>query len=120
MHDVLGLTSDCVYCWRLILKEYEPEIMYIKGEDNIVANAMSRLEYYPDINIKNLHYNQRMSVLVKLLLACSKTQRWGVRSKYVNSYINTVSLTDDLKVKDIVNNVFTNITEEEDNIYPLL
>ena len=35
--DALGLTSDCVYQWRLILEEYGPEIMHIKGIHNTVA-----------------------------------------------------------------------------------
>ena len=30
--------------WRLILEEYNPELRYIKGEHNIVADALSRLE----------------------------------------------------------------------------
>ena len=30
--------------WRLVLEEYGPELKYIKGEDNIVADALSRLE----------------------------------------------------------------------------
>ena len=34
-----------MYQWRLILEEYDPEIIYIKGEDNIVADAISRLDY---------------------------------------------------------------------------
>ena len=29
--------------WRLILEEFGPDIRHIKGEDNIVADAMSRL-----------------------------------------------------------------------------
>ena len=29
--DALGLTSDRVYRWRLLLEEYAPEIMYVKG-----------------------------------------------------------------------------------------
>ena len=48
------MTCDRVYRWRFILKEYGPEIIYIKGEDNIVADAMSRLEYDPEINVKKL------------------------------------------------------------------
>ena len=29
--------------WRLILEEYNPDLQYIKGEYNIVADALSRL-----------------------------------------------------------------------------
>ena len=78
VHDALGLTSDHVYHWRLILKEYGPEIIYIKGEDNIVADAMSCLEYYPEKKFKNLHFSQRMSIVVKLLWSCFKSQPGGV------------------------------------------
>ncbi len=31
MRDAPGLTSDQVYRWRLLLEEYGPEIVYIKG-----------------------------------------------------------------------------------------
>jgi hypothetical protein len=34
-----------VYRWRLILEEYGPEIVYIKGIHNTVADATSRLDY---------------------------------------------------------------------------
>ena len=30
--------------WRLLIEEYGPEIKYIKGENNIVADALSRLD----------------------------------------------------------------------------
>ena len=29
--------------WRLILEEFGPELKYIKGENNVVADALSRL-----------------------------------------------------------------------------
>ena len=54
VRDALGLTCDRVYRWRLLLEEYEPEIVYIKGVDNIVADAISCLEYDPEINVKNI------------------------------------------------------------------
>ncbi len=39
--DALGLTSDRVYHWQLLLEEFAPEIVYIKGIHNIVADAIS-------------------------------------------------------------------------------
>jgi hypothetical protein len=59
IRDALGLSSDRVYRWRLILEEYGPEIVYIKGVDNTVADAISRLEYDPDKNVKDLSYAER-------------------------------------------------------------
>ena len=47
MQDTLGLTSDRVYRWRLLLEEYGPTIVYIKGIHNTVADAISRLDYGP-------------------------------------------------------------------------
>jgi hypothetical protein len=50
MRDALGLTSDRVYQWRLLLEEYRPEIVYIKGIHNTVVDAISQLEYDPSVN----------------------------------------------------------------------
>ena len=30
--------------WRLYIEEYSPDLQYIKGENNVVADALSRLE----------------------------------------------------------------------------
>ena len=45
--DALGSTSDRVYRWRLLLEEFSPEIVYIKGINNTVADAISRLDFTP-------------------------------------------------------------------------
>jgi hypothetical protein len=50
MRDALGLTSDQVYRWRLLLEEYGPEMVYIKGIHNTVADTVLRLEYDPSVN----------------------------------------------------------------------
>ena len=47
--DALGLTCDRVYRWRVLLEEYAPEIVYIKGIHNTVADAISRLDYCPNV-----------------------------------------------------------------------
>ena len=43
-YDALGSTSNRVYRWRLILEEYGPEIICIKGILNTVAVDISQLE----------------------------------------------------------------------------
>ncbi len=58
----LGLTSDIVYRWQLLLEEYAPEIIYIKGIHNTVADAISRLEYDPKLNITNEYTHAMLGV----------------------------------------------------------
>ena len=45
--DALGLTSDRVYWWILLLEEFGPKIVHIKGIQNTVADAISRLNFGP-------------------------------------------------------------------------
>ena len=48
IRDALGLCSDRVYRWRLLLEEYGTKFVYIEGIYNTVADAISHLEYDPD------------------------------------------------------------------------
>ena len=41
MQDALGLTSDQMYHWGLLLEEYGPTIVYIKGIHNTFVDAIS-------------------------------------------------------------------------------
>ena len=45
IQDALRLTSNIVYQWRLLFEEYGPEIIYIKGIHNTVADAISQLDF---------------------------------------------------------------------------
>ena len=47
MQKALGYTSDRVYHWRLLLEEFGPDIVWIKGAYNTVADAISYLDYAP-------------------------------------------------------------------------
>jgi hypothetical protein len=48
-----------VYWWRFKLKEYGPEIVYIKGIHNTIADAISQLEYVsPDTPSKDAAMHQ--------------------------------------------------------------
>ena len=40
--------------WLLILEEFGPELKYIKGENNVVAETLSRLEKSPNQDILNV------------------------------------------------------------------
>lgn len=41
--------------WRLILEEYRPELIYIKGEHNEVADELSRLPFDENLELKLNH-----------------------------------------------------------------
>ena len=47
MQDALGLTCNWVFQWQLLLEEYGPKIVYIKGIHNTVAHAISHLDFGP-------------------------------------------------------------------------
>ena len=70
--DALGLTSDRVYCWRLLLEEYAPEIIHIQGIHNTVADAISLLEYDPKLNTTNEYTHAMLGAEPEELSA----QRW--------------------------------------------
>ena len=38
-----NVNTDRVMRWRLAIEEYSPDLIYIKGEKNFVADALSRL-----------------------------------------------------------------------------
>ncbi len=70
--NVLELTSDRVYCWRLLLEEYAPEIIYIKWIHNTVVNAILQLEYDPKLNTTNEYTHAMLGVELEEL----SVQRW--------------------------------------------
>eukprot|EP00804_Cyclotella_cryptica_P002643 CCRYP_010437-RA/>CCRYP_010437-RA protein AED:0.27 eAED:0.28 QI:0/0/0/1/0/0/2/0/223 len=97
MQDALGLTSDQVYRWRLLLEEYGPTVMYIKGIHNTVADAISRLDYGPITNDRSTWM--------------TFPQCW--------CYHNTAQTTSSpATTEESMNQVFAN-QNEEDSIYPL-
>ena len=44
VYDSIKMTSQRALRWRILLEEYGPQIEYIKGDDNSVADALSRLD----------------------------------------------------------------------------
>ena len=50
-----NFNTDRVMRWRLAIEEYSPELIYIKGEKNVVADALSRLAT-KDTPLPNIEY----------------------------------------------------------------
>jgi len=111
--DGLGLTSNRITRWRILLEEYAPEIIYIKGIHNTVADAISQLEYDPKLNSTN-EYNYAMHVRSANKEA---NQKWLMYSKFCSRYHETQGDLDEGKMI-LLNQCFTN-RNEEDEIYPL-
>ena len=39
-----NFNTERVVCWRMVIEDFGPELIYFKGNDNVVADAMSRLD----------------------------------------------------------------------------
>jgi hypothetical protein len=48
------LSNDRITRWRLLLEEYGPKYVQIAGKNNIVADALSRLEKYEDAKLSEI------------------------------------------------------------------
>ena len=44
--------SQRIMCWRIIIKEFGPNIQHIAGDDNIVSDTLSRLTSMPSDKYK--------------------------------------------------------------------
>jgi hypothetical protein len=49
-----NFNAERVMRWRLVLEEFGPDLQHIKGERNVVANALSRLEIDDEQEIFNI------------------------------------------------------------------
>ena len=72
MNIVYGnLSNDRITRWRLLLEEYNPKFVHIKGTDNTVADALSRL----DMSVEEAERTSDVSTLAPLL--CKKKYKPG-------------------------------------------
>ncbi len=105
--DALGLSSDRVYRWRLLLEEYAPQIIYIKGIHNTVPDAVSRLDYDPQLNKTNEYTHATLGVEPEQLSA----QRWKSFAHHWFSYNESNTPTQTYCFH--MNEVFANCSDED-------
>jgi hypothetical protein len=84
--DGLSLASNRVAHWQIVLEEYAPEIIYIKGIHNTVADAISRLDYDPKLNTTN-EYNHATHVMSTKVE--SNQKKWMMFSKFWSCFSET-------------------------------
>ena len=87
VRDVLGLTCYRVYLWQLRLEEYGPKGIYIKGADNIVADAISWLDFDKKIKTYNINAQVCNMGLVQFFNGCVTKTTKSKALKTDNMYI---------------------------------
>jgi hypothetical protein len=114
MRDTLGLTSDRVYRWRLLLEEYGPKIVYIKGIHNTMADVFLQLEYDPSVNKTAESFH-----MTKVRNKSSQRQCWmTVLKNWCKLDIDSDNLDTYTNKHDDWSLVFAH-HEEEEEVYPL-
>ncbi len=108
---MLGLTSDRVYRWRLLLEEYAPKIIYIIGIHNTVADGILQLEYGCKLNKTDEYTHAMLGVEPEELSA----QQWKSFAHHWQCYYETSAPTQAYCFH--MNEVFGNCSEK-DEIYP--
>ncbi len=104
IRNALGLTSDKVYQCRLLLEEYGPKIVYIKGIHNTIADSISQLEYNSSVNrIAESYY------MIKV-----KNSKHSQRQNWMEVSKHWCNLDIDTNKHEDLNFVFANHGEEED------
>jgi hypothetical protein len=79
--DGIGLNSNRVTRWRILLEEHAPQIIYIKVIHNKTADAISRLDYDPKLNSTNEYNNSmrggspKMADVLKILVLLQQNTR---------------------------------------------
>jgi hypothetical protein len=110
--DALGLTSDRVYCWQLLLEKFAPKIIYIKGIHSTIADTISWLDYNPTVNWTRECNHAMLGMSAKR----NTIAKWKTFSKLWHCYneYNTGKKTQECNL----NQVFANHSKEEE-IFPL-
>jgi hypothetical protein len=104
-----------VYRWRLLLEEYRPEIVYIKGIHNTAADAVSQLEYDPSVNQTAESFH-----VMKVRNNSCQRQCWMTGSNnWCKLDIDSDNLDSYTDKHNDWNLEFAH-HEEEDEIYPLM
>ena len=98
MNIIYGnLSNDRIARWRLLLEEFGPEYQHIKGQDNIVADALSRLDAKFDEEIDEKDHGsdargKQCAMLVSMLI---RDKNVDVETSYAKQLVTTQQLDEE-------------------------
>ena len=83
-----NFNTERVMRWRLLIEEFGADLTYIKGENNIVADALSRLDLIPSSEQESFHHGTLLQLFTGdtiCLLYTSPSPRDGATSRMPSS-----------------------------------
>jgi hypothetical protein len=144
VRENIGQSSDRTMRWYLLLNEYGVDLRYIKGVENTVADAISRLDYCPktnphaddevdeDGNWRHLDCHTRWNNCVTLwshydsedkndCMENANSDQAGVNHNLFVSENNerTVLPSQFARSRELMAHLFTTTEEQEDCVYPV-
>ena len=78
--------TERVMRWRLIIEEYGPELHYLKGEKNVVADALSRLQLEPPLS------TQPDPTVLDQPTYRALAEAFGIQKEEIPDWINPINL----------------------------
>ena len=85
------LSTQCVLQWRIFIEDFHPTFYYIKGVDNVIANALSRLPQIDDSITTMESISSKVS--------CDTTENFSIEfdnNTLLESLINYPNLPDEI------------------------
>ena len=96
---------------------FNPKIIYIKGIDDTVADAISHLEYDPSVNVKIVHWSGRWCYFTILLAHYDPRDPPQTHGGETSVHNETFAHSKERDVCDI-SHIYVTLGKEEEEIYP--
>eukprot|EP00984_Skeletonema_dohrnii_P033823 scaffold31704_cov150-Skeletonema_dohrnii-CCMP3373.AAC.1 len=102
----------------ILLNEFGAELRYVKGVDNTVADAISRLDYCPKINP---HSDDEVDEKGDWKKSISHHEKWSHMMTLMSHYHNPDENSEaaEQPSKNVMAHLFANTETQDDAVYPV-